>query len=33
MTSREKVVNSKWVCRKKLNLDGTVDKYKARCVA
>ena len=29
----KKVVKSKWVCRKKLNPDGTVDKYKARCVA
>ena len=29
----KKVVRSKWVCRKKLNPDGTDDKYKARCVA
>ena len=29
----KKVVKAKWVCRKKLNPDGTVDKFKARCVA
>ena len=29
----KKVVKSKWVCRKKVNPDGTVDKYKAGCVA
>ena len=27
------MVKSKWVCKKKLNQNGTVDKYKARCVA
>ena len=29
----KKVVKSKWVCRKKLNPGGIVDKYKAKCVA
>ena len=29
----KKVVKEKLVCRKKFHLDGTIDKFKARCVA